>query len=414
MVEGRRQGVRIAFVIDRVLPVGASAIGELQIFEAAKRGHDVYLVTSSESSPSAALINVIEDMLVFDGLGSTPLANPLAAAQALSRKVVRSIGTLAPDALVVHNYGRLGGNALLLEMSCEFPTIVWAHDEYCYASYHYRYSSFAGDTMQSYEPWDAGQIPRGTHLQLLQRASRIRLISPSLWLKKQIDADLGSQGPACMHIPNGIDSQVFHSDDQSDGAGKPTILCVGNVADPRKNIPFALRAIARAFTPLAANALHIVLVGGNPDGYSGGGLLPVSALTQTRQFLLGQGVPRYLLPRISTGGWVSDPETMRRYYSRADLVVHPSQIDNYPTVCLEARACGVPVIATAVGGTTETLGAADVAVPFGDETALIRQLRLKLDTRGCPPLSLVRQQETSVATVQHMWDRVHGLLAATP
>ena len=42
-------------------------------------------------------------------------------------------------------------------------------------------------------------------------------------------------------------------------------------------------------------------------------------------------------------------------YTAADLFVNPTYEDNYPTVNLEAQACGTSVITYDVGGTKETL-----------------------------------------------------------
>lgn len=43
-------------------------------------------------------------------------------------------------------------------------------------------------------------------------------------------------------------------------------------------------------------------------------------------------------------------------YSAADVFVNPTHQDNYPTVNLEARACGTPVITYNVGGSPESAG----------------------------------------------------------
>lgn len=48
-------------------------------------------------------------------------------------------------------------------------------------------------------------------------------------------------------------------------------------------------------------------------------------------------------------------EDLAKLYTMADLFVNPTHEDNYPTVNLEARACGTYVIAYDVGGTAETL-----------------------------------------------------------
>ena len=58
---------------------------------------------------------------------------------------------------------------------------------------------------------------------------------------------------------------------------------------------------------------------------------------------------------------------MARFYQCADLYVHPAWADNFPLTVLEALACGVPVVATAVGGIPEQ----------------VKSERIAADDRGC-------------------------------
>jgi glycosyltransferase involved in cell wall biosynthesis len=69
-----------------------------------------------------------------------------------------------------------------------------------------------------------------------------------------------------------------------------------------------------------------------------------------------------------------------RFLPHFDLLVLPSYTEGLPNVVLEACAAGVPVVATAVGGTPEILhGGVGTLVPPGDSTALARALTQALN-----------------------------------
>lgn len=61
-------------------------------------------------------------------------------------------------------------------------------------------------------------------------------------------------------------------------------------------------------------------------------------------------------------------------YTSADIFFNPTMEDNYPTVNLEAEACGTPVVTYDMGGCRETIKLpASVAIrPEGAVDALLR------------------------------------------
>lgn len=63
-------------------------------------------------------------------------------------------------------------------------------------------------------------------------------------------------------------------------------------------------------------------------------------------------------------------------YTAADVFFNPTYEDNYPTVNLEAQACGTPVVTYDSGGSAETLHTAEsVSVRPGDLEESIRVLK---------------------------------------
>jgi glycosyltransferase involved in cell wall biosynthesis len=71
-----------------------------------------------------------------------------------------------------------------------------------------------------------------------------------------------------------------------------------------------------------------------------------------------------------------DARVIARYYQAADLYLHAAKADNFPNTILEALACGVPVIATAVGGIPEqiTEGVTGFLTAPGDSTDMAHKI----------------------------------------
>lgn len=78
-----------------------------------------------------------------------------------------------------------------------------------------------------------------------------------------------------------------------------------------------------------------------------------------------------LRDRVVFHGYLENPTALM---SKCDIVVQASRKEGMPTALLEALACGMPVVATDVGGTAELIvnGVTGRLVPYGDPTALAR------------------------------------------
>jgi len=86
---------------------------------------------------------------------------------------------------------------------------------------------------------------------------------------------------------------------------------------------------------------------------------------------------RGLEDKVRFLGFRADVETL---YPRADVVVNPSLFEGMPNAVMEAMACGRPVVATDVGGTSLILnnGVEGVLVPPEDAGALARGIEFVL------------------------------------
>jgi glycosyltransferase involved in cell wall biosynthesis len=117
--------------------------------------------------------------------------------------------------------------------------------------------------------------------------------------------------------------------------------------------------------------------------------------------LVGPGDPRPLM-RIAprewgrSVRWFGDVEDVRDWLRAADVLVLPSRYETVGLVVAEAMSCGVPVVATDVHGSLETimngrLPRGGAVVPLGDMDALLGQVLLRVDH---PEL---REQESRAA-----------------
>ena len=97
-----------------------------------------------------------------------------------------------------------------------------------------------------------------------------------------------------------------------------------------------------------------------------------------REDLARQIAAAGLAGRFVLAGFRDD---LDRFLPHLDLLVLPSYTEGLPNVVLEAFAAGVPVVATAVGGTPEVVedGVSGWLVPPGDPAALARRI---LDVLG--------------------------------
>jgi len=80
-----------------------------------------------------------------------------------------------------------------------------------------------------------------------------------------------------------------------------------------------------------------------------------------------------------------DREELVGYYQRSEICVIPSVVfENFPYTCLEAMACGKPVVASDCGGIREMIedGVNGLLVPPGDVVALSEALIRLLTDRS--------------------------------
>jgi D-inositol-3-phosphate glycosyltransferase len=116
--------------------------------------------------------------------------------------------------------------------------------------------------------------------------------------------------------------------------GGPVLLFVGRI-QPLKGVDVAVRALAELRRPDA-----LLLVVGGASGIEGSA--EVARVMNLIDELGVRDQVRFVEPQPH--------HILSTYYRAADIVVVPSRSESFGLVALEAAACGIPVVASAVGG----------------------------------------------------------------
>jgi len=156
-------------------------------------------------------------------------------------------------------------------------------------------------------------------------------------------------------VDNGVDTVRFRAAEPADR--RPRILYVG-LLTPRKGVLDLISASAMLQQEGVAHEL--LLVGGTPDE-GPAAAAPVLAAARGSATLLG----------------TRPPEQMPDVYPEGDVFCLPSWWEAMPLSVLEAMACGLPVVATAVGDVPRLVedGVTGYVVPARSPDALADALR---------------------------------------
>ncbi|WP_405878064.1 glycosyltransferase [Streptomyces sp. NBC_01384] len=189
-------------------------------------------------------------------------------------------------------------------------------------------------------------------------------------------------------IHNGMPQNEFEPVDPAEvDTLLPVVLCVANLA-PHKGHRYLLEACATLRR--TQNPCTLVLIGDGPER---------SRLQQMADRL--EIDARFLGARTDVAGFLA----------RADVVVLPSLFEGSSNAVMEAMAVGLPVVATAVGGTPELLEGRGVLVAPADATSLANGLHQVLGDQEAAAALGRRGREWAMAnlTADVMVDRYVSL-----
>ena len=272
-----------------------------------------------------------------------------------------------PNIIHLHNlHGTYFDLRTIPQLSARLPVVITLHDMWLLTGR----CAHSVDCLQ----WKTGCaacpcLPRGSCIRriatsrnwhakkrILQRC-RLYIVTPSKWLMDRVlESHVGEIALDVKTIHNGVNTNTFHPGDRGQarvqlGLPEDAWILLFSANKARTNEWKDYESLRRGAAILAQRAVTkrtILVVLGDSGGHVKDGSLEI------------HHVP-----------YVSDEKVVADYYRAADLYLHAAHADTFPTTILEALACGIPVVATAVDGIPEQVRALSVSIPgsLGNHTS---------------------------------------------
>lgn len=281
----------------------------------------------------------------------------------VTRKMIRELDRIQPDIVHLHN---IHGHDCNLEMLFSYfrqkkMKLVWTfHDCWAFTGYcpHFamakcdKWKSQCGQCVQRKRySWLFDQSRKlFDHKKRLFTGLDLTIITPSQWLADLVKESFLKECPVYV-INNGINLDVFKPTpvgfrEKHGLADKKIVLGVSFGWDAGKGIDVFLELSKRL-----PESYQIVLVGTDSIVDK---LLPENIISIHR---------------------TQNPQELAEIYSAADIFVNPTREENYPTVNMEALACGTPVLTFRTGGSPEMLDeTCGSVVNYNDVDALEQEI----------------------------------------
>jgi putative colanic acid biosynthesis glycosyltransferase len=356
---------------------GVGSVGRIvrQIHEALReKGHESYIAYGRKPLGCDGAIRIGGDLDVYFHVFLTRVFDLHGfGSKKATKKFLKIVEEINPDIIHLHN---IHGYYLNIEVLFDFlksfdKPVVWTlHDCWAFTGHcsHFTYAKCERWKTGCYSCPEKKSYPRSVIFdnsksnyarkkKAFTSVKNMTLVTPSQWLAGLVKESFLGDYPVQV-IPNGIDTEVFKptpSDFKKRYGldGKFLILGVANVWEKRKGFDYFLD-----LSKYLSDDEIIVLVGLSDERIKN---LPNNII----------GIKR-----------TNSAKELAEIYTAADVFFNPTLEDNYPTVNLEAQACGTYVITFDSGGTKETIVSKESGIAIKpcnaeDIMNLIRVLRSK-------------------------------------
>lgn len=321
---------------------GKICVGISRVFTDNKIENKVFFASGNSGDPDSEKY-MGSTYTKIQALKSRVLGNYGFNSKLATKRLVLMLRQYDPDVVILHN---LHGHNCNLKMLFSYlkedkKKVVWVfHDCWAFTGYCTHYDRICCDKWQS----ECSECPlKREYSWFFDRCSNLfnqkrsllngldlTVVTPSLWLEKQVRSSFLSDTPV-HNIPNGIDISVFcpresNFREKYNCKYSFIVLGVSYIWNENKGID--------VFVKLAKTL---------PDGFQ---IVLIGTDSNTESML-----PENVIAIRRTG----NQKELAEIYSAADVFVNPTREDNYPTVNMEANACSTPVITFDTGGSGEML-----------------------------------------------------------
>jgi len=263
-----------------------------------------------------------------------------------THKLIRFIKNFRPEIVHIHNLHGYYVNIYKIMnylKKNDIKTVWTLHDDFMFTGncgYAYnceKWQSSCGDceNIKEYPKslfFDFTSYQYRLKIKAFKGFNNLTIVTPSKWLADRVHQSfLKDKNIHVIH--NGIDlANVFYMRDYSElkekhglATEKIVLSVMPDFSDERKGGRYILELAKKT----QGENIKIIIVGVNKQLKD----LPDNILTIER---------------------TENQIELAKYYSMADVFVITSICENFPTVCLEALACGTPIVGFNAGGTKET------------------------------------------------------------
>lgn len=307
-----------------------------------QNGIENYILYSSKTNGYSLGISCSNRKYIrYQALKAKILGNYGFNSKCATKKIIKELERIKPDIVHIHN---IHGHDCNYEILCNYlkrrkTKVYWTfHDCWNFTGYCTYF------TLEKCDKWKSKcekcivskkyswifdkSSDLFTKKQKAVQGLNLTIITPSNWLADLVKQSFLSEFPIKV-IHNGIDLSIFRPTESDFRANynlenKKIVLGVANEWEDRKGLDVFVELSKRL-----PKEYQIVLVGNNKKD-SVNNCSNITSIYGT-----------------------NNQRELAEIYTAADVFVNPTREDNYPTVNMEALACGTPIITFRTGGSIE-------------------------------------------------------------